>query len=748
MDYLRAGLVIAPQFFAGCLIYLLILKRTEVAAVELLSIGSVLGIVSCTIVDQVFVNLQMPRVGWLVAVLATIAVFLSIKRSQKIAIPTVLWKSEFTKSFLPIAAISAMALGTEWFWLFPSGVLFVLASFFSIVEPKKYTRFAVRAANLCAIITGVYMVSNRPKIWWLVHDEFTFFQLISRSLADWGFQDYALQSGVGFKYHWFTYAWIGLVDRTSGASVFFVLAKVAPVIFVLLITAVSWSFISSFSKSILRTYTGTLLVMSASTYPLWGYGLKTTLLMSPSSFFTTAIFFVTVYFLVLGANQMLRLQLVTTSILVAITMLSKTMHGVVLISAIAFALVIQIFTKKKVDRKNAVPGCLAIAIGLSTYFLLISNPVGEDYYQINIGRFFPQAQSDAQFLLKKYVVLIGLLIILAIVVLPVLLILLKLLRFHTEKFNSIDLLSSGALISGASLAFLINTPAGDGLYFIQAATALSTLLSFSSLSRIDLTPMKIWTQVGIAILGIAFCAISFLIPSTDSGSPNAIIVRSMRIYASAVLLIVSVLVIVVIGALQRRNSFNQVLKVTVVAAIMSVSFSAANWFNVIERKHNEFTRDGDTYLATNNLADLAEWINSNSKNSDIVASNFGWPKLVDSDIEFYRAPCTVFKNKKVSVETCRRTNNVLLVVYMHRRTWLQATRLHYTGFTPEMDGRQTATLGFAADPTAAQAQQMLHDSVDWFVVDRSTTDRTSWEPFATTEYTNDSFFALRLNRNN
>ncbi|MDA3017709.1 MAG: hypothetical protein O2841_06725, partial [Actinomycetota bacterium] len=110
MDYLRVGLVIAPQFFAGCLIYLLLLKRTEVTAVELLSIGSVLGIVSCTIVDQIFVNMQMPRIGWFVAVLVATGAFLVVKQTKKVAVPTVLWKSEFTKSFLPITAISAMAL--------------------------------------------------------------------------------------------------------------------------------------------------------------------------------------------------------------------------------------------------------------------------------------------------------------------------------------------------------------------------------------------------------------------------------------------------------------------------------------------------------------------------------------------------------------------------------------------------------------------------------------------------------------
>ncbi|MFZ9885408.1 MAG: hypothetical protein ACO3ON_08140, partial [Ilumatobacteraceae bacterium] len=76
MDYLRVGLVIAPQFLAGCLIYLLLLKRSEVDLIELVSIGGVFGIVSSTIIDQIFVNLKLPHIGWLVAVLLAVAAFL------------------------------------------------------------------------------------------------------------------------------------------------------------------------------------------------------------------------------------------------------------------------------------------------------------------------------------------------------------------------------------------------------------------------------------------------------------------------------------------------------------------------------------------------------------------------------------------------------------------------------------------------------------------------------------------------
>ena len=139
------------------------------------------------------------------------------------------------------------------------------------------------------------------------------------------------------------------------------------------------------------------------------------------------------------------------------------------------------------------------------------------------------------------------------------------------------------------------------------------------------------------------------------------------------------------------------------------------------------------------------WVNENTDENEIVASNFGWPKMAEGDIESYRSPCLAVRNKDIAVETCKRTNNALLVAYMHRRTWLQATSIHYTGFTPEMDKRQTTTLGFAAQPNAEHLQQMKSDGVTWYVVDRSTTDRTNWEPYATVRYTNDLFYVLELN---
>jgi hypothetical protein len=749
MDYLRVGLVIAPQFLAGCLIYLLLLKRREVDVIELASIGSVFGIVSSTIVDQIFVNLKLPHIGWLVAVLLTVAAYLQIKRSKKFSLPRLNWGSDFRKSVFAIMAIAAMALGTEWFWLFPSGVLFVIASSFLIATQKKYSKIASGIANLCAVVAGIYMIANRPKIWWFLYDsDYAFLQALSRSLADWGLSDYLLLSGTDTKYHWFSYAWIGLVDRSSGASTFFVLTRIAPVLFVLLITCIIWKLINQFSTSILRTFASTLVIMTASSYSLWGGGTKIVFLASPSHFYAFAFLFATIYLLIGSLENRFRIAPVLIAVFSAITVLSKTMHGVILICAISFALISQLVFQKKVPVSALISGLLSVGCTLVSYFFFVSNSEARSVFEFKFGDFFWQLQGDARLLPERHIDLIAILTISGFAVLPILLVFSNFNLSNTSHMSFIWLLSIGSILSGSLLSLVILGAFGENLYFIHVAIVTSTVLGFAAMSRqhTKIASRKMW--VLLTSSGVCLALLSYAIPNINSGAQNAILIRSMRVYATSWFLILVALILFAINLFRQKSSFNNFAKLVIASSAMVVTFSLINWSDTMPRKHSEFSRDGASYLASLELEDVANWINENSKDTDIVASNFGWPTFLPGDAEFFRSPCTAVRNKDVAVETCKRTNNALLVAYMHRRTWLQATSIHYTGFTPEIDSRQTVTLGFTADPTPAYAQQMLDDGVDWFVVDRSTSNRTTWEPYATIEYTNDSFFALRLNKNN
>jgi hypothetical protein len=241
VDYVKVALVLAPQFISGCLLYLLLLKRPEVGLVELLSIGSVLGIISSTIADQIFVNLQLPKIGWLVSILVIVIAFVICQLRNTIVFATILWQRELTRSLLPIAAIATMAIGTEFFWLFPSGVLFVLAAFVSMIRTHRLSNTAIRLLIVSAVVAGALMIINRPDVWWFLEEgDFPYLQALSHSLAERGISDGFLVSGTAIKYHWFTYAWIGLVERASNAAVFLVLTKVAPSVVVFLITGLSW----------------------------------------------------------------------------------------------------------------------------------------------------------------------------------------------------------------------------------------------------------------------------------------------------------------------------------------------------------------------------------------------------------------------------------------------------------------------------------------------------------------------------
>ena len=355
MDYLKVFLVLVPQLISGCLIYLLILKRDEVDAIELLSVGSVFGIVSSTIVDQIFVNLQMPRIGWLVAMLVAVAVFLLIKRSQKIYIPIVKLGPDFRKSIFPIAAISTTALGNGWYWLFPSGVLFTIASFFSITAPKKYTTFVVRVASFSGVVAGIYMISNRPKIWSILNDsDNLFFHALSSSIANHGVNSYVLLSDEPIRYHWFIYAWIGLIDRITNSQTLFVLNQVAPSVFVFLTTSFIWSWINKNSTSKTKTFVSVLVVMNASSYALW-VGAPTISILSfgsPSQLFGFLFLFITIFLVLQAHNASYKYAHILCATLACVTVLTKTMHGIILFASIFALLIFDLVTKKNAIKKE------------------------------------------------------------------------------------------------------------------------------------------------------------------------------------------------------------------------------------------------------------------------------------------------------------------------------------------------------------------------------------------------------------
>ncbi len=722
----------------------MLLKRPEVGLVELLSVGSVLGIVTSTIVDQIFVNLQLPKIGWLVSVLMISVAFVIFQMKNNIVFSATLWRTEFAASVLPITAIATMALGTEWFWLFPSGVLLVLAAFVSIIKTNRFSVTAISFLTLSAFIVAIFMIIGRPEIWWFLYEEdLPYLQALSHSLAERGMSNGFLVSGTAVKYHWFTYAWIGLVERASSATIFVVLTKIAPLVYVFLITGLSWSFLKRFSHNRMRIFLTTLVVMNASSYPLWGYGAKITFLLSPSHFFATAMLFASVILIFDIMQNSIRQSVFITLIMTSVTLLSKLTHGAILVSAVCFVAISQFFltSTNSILKSRIITACIGSA--LLTYFLLMASPQGRSYFKIRFSDFYWQLQGDARGLPDQVVDIIGVLVVISLVCLPALLAAASFSQTGPKKIQVINLFNIGSLISGSVLSIFLLGIYSENLYFLYTSISLSTLIGFALILSTPLPRFTSRTWASLIIMGIALCLMSFLIPSLNSGSQIAIVLRSMRIYAPTGLVVLAMLYIFITRSNPRSSIFTSLFKLVIVVSSMTIAFSIYNWNRVMPEKHNEWRRNGAEYFASPNLRAMASWLNQNSNTDDIVASNFGWPKMPNGEIGLFQVTCEQYHSKTDYTE-CSRTTNALFVAYVHRQSWLQSTAYQGIFLSTQVSKRQTATLGFAANPTPAHLKQMLDDSVDWFVVDRSVTDHTSWENFATIRYKNDSFFVLQL----
>ena len=538
-----------------------------------------------------------------------------------------------------------------------------------------------------------------------------------------------------------------LVDRTSDASTLFVFTRVAPLLFAVIITGTVWTVINYYSLSRFRTFATTLVVMTASSFPPWDWWMKITSLISPSSFFAYAPLFALSFLLLCHTPQSLRYRVTIVAFLSSATMLTKAFNGIILIAAITFTLGVQLLFKQKVAKTMFLTYSVSLISLLGTYFLFISDSGTNEALEIRIFDFVWQILGDTRFLPERLIDLIGVFIIISYVALPSLLIVASLLHTKFSESKTIDLLSIGSLLAGTFLASVLLFGNGENLYFIRAAIGLSSLLGFASLSsKSSFVQNKKSTTFVLIILGIILCSLSFLLPIAASGSGFWAIVRSTRSYASGLILTSLAMCVLFVNFIRRRSSFAQIYKLIIVASTMAVCFSVVNWFNTTPEKHAEWSRNGESYLGTSEMLDLADWTNKNTNTDDIFASNFGWPRINADSEKLFSSPC-YFKRLKYGGD-CLRTRDGLLMMHIHRVFWLQATGTRTVFLEPEMKARQSATLGFAADPTSNQVKQMLYDGVNWFLVDRTTIDRTSWEPFATIKYANDSFFALQLNENN
>lgn len=129
-----------------------------------------------------------------------------------------------------ILGLAALALTWEFPELLPVAVAFFTLGFFTSDSPTapRWLTWTVGVLAFAAIATVPLL---RQEYWWLISDDYAFFEMLSQHLtrsgpfADWGATNFS-------KYHWLSYGWSGLLNALGGQpEAFTTLTRVMPFVY-------------------------------------------------------------------------------------------------------------------------------------------------------------------------------------------------------------------------------------------------------------------------------------------------------------------------------------------------------------------------------------------------------------------------------------------------------------------------------------------------------------------------------------
>ena len=244
------GPVIALQAATGSVLLVRLTRTTGVTLLILMGPGIVIG---GAIAFATFQLVGRGMVGVVCVLLEGVfAVWILLRWTPW---PSVVNKLSLTS--LRIFGLAAFAMA----WEFPELGLVAVAIFF-VGMCSEYGRLSPNwvfwTSYLLSILALVSVFLIRQPYWWIVTDDYKFFEVISTHLTNSG--PFSKWGSISFaKYHWLSYGWSGLLNILGGQpSTFLTLTLVMPLVYSTSLAASLLLIISTLSRGGKLTRLGTL----------------------------------------------------------------------------------------------------------------------------------------------------------------------------------------------------------------------------------------------------------------------------------------------------------------------------------------------------------------------------------------------------------------------------------------------------------------------------------------------------------
>jgi len=633
-----------------------------------------------------------------------------------------------------------VGLSGEWVWPLPLavvGIVVLLARHFRFFNQHRYFD---RLAMLTLVCTGIAVLATRPKIWWITQTDQHFYQAISSSLAKWGFNDNTLSSGFRLSYHWFPYAWSGLVQRLSGAPDWIVITRVGPIVATLCIVSLVWVI----SRRIVNDQNAaalTVVLFAAS--PVFGVlslNIDLAIFGSYSQMFAS-IWLIPFLLWMIDADSRTSLpNAVLISVLLVGTVGGKVSHAVIALTAILGFEVFRFITKPELRKSAALESGVALLTVLGTTYLLFGNEGSISFRLLSWvsyvqGDLSPFVQGEIPGFRWKLFLLAGALLFgIMYATLATILAGFIWLRRHSSIFFGLFC----CVVLGIVLSNFSAHPSGpNGLFFVHSAIilagALSGSIAWQSLRALPLNNFKV-RLISVLIFAIVLSlSINFFIPSLNSGMIGATYLRTSRSLSFAFGVFV---LITTISIFQKKSSrmgaFLAPVVLVFLLGLSSVSFFVESAMS-FQQNYSSFTRYGQTYIASADLEQLARWFESEALESEIYASNYFCDDKNCSSPDY--------------------STKSLMPALINHRSLIQAphfaaayTRAKDSTEAGEIPARISASKTFASLPSAETLDFLLQRNVRWYVIDRSVDASDRWKMSNAVAFGNDEFLVVDLER--
>ena len=664
------------------------------ALVERLGVGAALGSLLAMTWDQLLVSTPLQRWSWLVFPLAAAAVLVTTLRRRTSAPPRTP-ESVPMVNVVTLLTLTYLLLVQERYWPLP--VALSLIPLAVAVDRRHQIRqggavFTATAYAVAIAIAGAVAAVTlraRPPLWWIKTQDYQFFEALSFSLAHWGSRDQVFVTGYPVYYHWFSYAWTGMLRRVIDAPEWIVLTRIAPV-FVVVCVALLVLAIARRCGVPGKAAAGVVVVFA---------------LLTDLNFESFSMVFSYVWLLAFAIIAIRFLDDGLTSVswlgplLAAGSFGAKSSNAPLIVAVVACVVIVAWWRDRSAWRRPLVFG-LAHAVALLVIFerlyLRSAYSEGIEIGTIGIAR---DLFGDIGKLTPIRMLLASLVVFVNLVAVHVLAVARG--RRVDGTWSAITVVMFGAL--AGSLPFLLLSWSNDyeqEEYFLHAMSALTSIIVGTIVVHfLAQSARRKWWPIAVVATGVLWWW--NVAPRPNEGTYTAIFARVISDSTAAVLLIFGALVIVVARTFGTRFSASGTLQFLLVF-IASVIPLNQRWFLRYDNFVAEVNTPGheEFVLGRRDVIEGALLVRNNTPRDAIIMSN-----------HFCERPICALADYGPHRSNWKRGGEAMtLTVYSQRRFWVNGYGFLWQNVEPSVEIRRRMADSLGPSAVYGEGNYYLRDS--------------------------------------